>query len=192
MKFPTNWWGGGIESECGAGSKAANMVAVSKELPPLLKELAPQNILEIGCGDLNFAKYAVLPTGIPYSGVDIKKRSTWKSFSQCTLSEKDVTQESSFEADLIIARDFFIHLPNVMVLQILWNLKCKWLLSTTYPGANNFLRMKSPSAGFEALDLATSPFDLKSPIRTIQEHVSSKFLGLWVFNRGFNDGKEKN
>lgn len=174
--YPTQWYGGGAETSCGAGSMVRNMGPVIEQVPKIIAELQPELIFELGCGDLNFAKHAVLPSGVQYRGMDIRRHDSWEGHD---ITEGDIMEARQFSADLIIARDVFIHLPNDMILQVMEKMRCKWLLSTTYPGADNDLRHKMPSAGFMALDLNTRPFLLSFPKKLIPEHAKGKFLGLF-------------
>ena len=180
--FPIKWFGGDPnETVCGAGSMVANMGPVIKWLSSVVKD---GSVIELGCGDLNFAKNAVFENCYSYVGYDIQKRDSWdeawiRESPRISLYEANILDLTNISADIIIARDVFIHLTNEQTLSILGNLKFELLVSTTYFGANNKKRMNSPSAGFQALDLTTAPFNLNCEL-LIQEHAANKFLGVFT------------
>lgn len=186
--FPVEW-AGGIRSGtvCGAGSAVGNMRQVMKHVPRVLyseyghvlnSPIEGPKIIEIGCGDLNFAKACGLLIS-DYHGYDILKRDTWDFTPiHCKLKEIDINKVASFDADVIIARDVFIHLPTVMVQQLLSKMRYSILFSTIYLGADNKNRALKPSAGFQPLDLRKPPFNMKCEL-LIQEHDPDKYLGVF-------------
>lgn len=178
-KYPTSWFGGGNETPCGGGSKVINMQNAIREVPRIIRDFEIKSVMELGCGDLNFAKNAVFPSGVSYVGADIQRRDTWDSFPNLELIEANAEEMTGFAADMVICRDFFIHLPTTAALGIMKKIKAKWLLATSYDKAANAKRMDRPSAGFHAIDMTAPPFSLGKPERRIEEYVKGKYLGLW-------------
>jgi hypothetical protein len=152
------------------------MQEVIARLPAILKEKNPSVIIELGCGDLNFARHALFQSGAQYRGFDIKSHPSWEAYD-CT--ESNILDVRQFTAEIVVARDVFIHLPNEMILQVLRKTRCDWFISTTYPGADNSKRMDKPSAGYRALDLTKEPFNFPQPETLIPEHSKGKFLGVF-------------
>lgn len=179
VDYPVFWFGGGDETPCGGGSKVINMQNAIREVPRILRDFEVTSIMELGCGDLNFAKNAIFPSGIPYVGADIQRRETWDNYPNLELIEANAEEMTGFEADLVICRDFFIHLPTEAALGIMNKIKARLLLATSYDKADNAKRMDKPSAGFRAIDMTTAPFKLGKPERRIEEYVKGKYLGLW-------------
>lgn len=178
VKYPTDWPGGKPETSCGSGSMVANMQQVIRWLPPILEEI-DGSILELGCGDLNFAQNVLSHHYRPnYLGIDIKSRPEWAAFHDLKTAEGDITTIPVFNAKVIIARDVFIHLPTVTVASILKRIQAEYLIATTYPGANNEKRSKKPDPGFQPIDLSAKPFGLTADL-LIQEHTKGKFLGVY-------------
>lgn len=188
--FPTNWHGGGNETECGAGSKVANMQPAIKWLPRILNSINPnlEPVMELGCGDLNFALNAIIPYhAADYWGMDIKERPTWSKQLTCwpkirLLEENICNPDVGFVAHTVIVRDVFIHLTTKQVQDIISRIKANYLIATTYTGAWNTKRGAAPNAGFMPIDMAAAPFNLKSEL-LIQEHAPNKFLGVYELER---------
>jgi len=88
IKYPSFWTSGGIETVCGCGSMVKNMTNVIKQIPEIFKKFDINNVLEIGCGDLNFAKHCILNQNINYTGVDITRFKTWDNYPNLNLIKK--------------------------------------------------------------------------------------------------------
>ena len=181
-----NSWDG-TESVSGPGSTMAATANIREALPGLLEEFGIKTILDVPCGDAYWIGKC-LPQGVTYIGGDIvpeiiKKNKLEKAdlgeFIVCDL----VTDELP-NADLIIVRDCFIHLPNEMIRQAFENIKkakIKYMLTTTYQGLGENIDIEL--GGFRPVDLTLEPFALPKPIRSILEsgeaESSGKGMGLW-------------
>lgn len=188
--FPTHWAGGGSETDCGGGSTAASLENAIKYTQMWLEYhfrdyQYPEKIISLGCGDLAFDAPAIINYVTEYVGIDIQRRDTWKSqeqFMSVKLLESSILDPppefQTYEADVVVARDVFIHLPTKMVQQVMARVRAGYLLATTYPGADNNKRIPAPSHGFSPLDMAAPPFKLKQEL-LIQEHAPGKFLGVF-------------
>lgn len=136
-------------------------------------------ILELGCGDLNFARNCGL-LDLDYTGIDIQVKKTWKSRKD--VIEADILDFDYSGYDIIICRDVMIHLTNDHVLRIINKVRKaapKRFYATTYPGACNYFRKFSPSAGSKTLDLTQSPFMFPEPDYSVHETPGVKFLSIW-------------
>lgn len=181
----------GKDTVCGWGSQLEHTHNVRSLLPRIIKEFGIKTMNDAGCGDLFWIKTIDL-TGVDYRGYDAFKRSTWPALlaDGWNLEVLDITSESMREADLVMCRDVFIHLPNNMVLNALDKFKGrhKYLLSTNFlsPGKNdesyafdNFNRTQTISMKHSKIDLRLPPFNLCDPLRMIIEDYPYKSLSLW-------------
>ena len=185
MTYPTNWVAGGSETECGSGSLRKNMPQIIKHLPRILKveygnalsEPGGPSIVELGCGDLNFAKACGLLT-MSYRGFDIKRRDSWNDLPANVECFEANIVDLKIETNVLVVRDVFIHLPTKDILKVLSQVKYDILISTLYVGADNSKRSDKPESGYQPLDLRVKPFNLNLDLM-IQEHAADKYLGIF-------------
>ena len=182
--YTGNTWDG-TESVSGPGSTMAATENIRKALPEIIKEYNIRSILDIPCGDVYWIGEC-LPENIVYTGGDIVSEIIGRNkiekgdlgeFITCNL-----VTDSLPEADLLIVRDCFIHLPNSMIKQALANIKCaniKLLLTTTYPDSAE--NVDIATGGFRPVDLMLQPFSLPAPLKVFEESEikSGKCMGLW-------------
>ena len=95
----------------------------AKKLEKALFVTDAKSILEIGCGDLVW--HGKNLPDIDYYGIDLHERDTWEARREqgAKLSVNDAADPGLPNADLIVARDVFIHLSNDYIIKILENLK---------------------------------------------------------------------
>jgi hypothetical protein len=84
-------------------------------LPPLLKQFSVRTLLDAPCGDFNWMKEIRADLDVDYIGVDIVKEVI--DLAQRRYGDErtrfvhlDITRDPLPAADLMMARDFFIHL----------------------------------------------------------------------------------
>jgi len=181
IKYPSFWTSGGIETVCGCGSMVKNMTNVIKQIPEIFKKFDINNVLEIGCGDLNFAKHCILNQNINYTGVDITRFKTWDNYPNLNLIQKNIQEFEKIESQIVICRDLFIHLPNEIILNILKKIKCEFLLATNYLVEDNSKRKKTVCGSYSPINMEIEPFNLGKPILNIEECSKGKNLSLWKF-----------
>jgi hypothetical protein len=181
--FVENAWDG-TESVSGPGSTMAASANIRAALPRLLRELNVRTLLDAPCGDAHWIS-TCLPTDVRYIGGDIvaeiieRNRTEWSGLGEFLVM--DLVSDDLPEADLILVRDCFIHLPNAWVRKALANIqraKIGYLLTTTFPDlvANADIEV----GGFRPVNLQASPFNLPPPERLVVESESAfKQLGLW-------------
>ena len=109
-------------------------------------------------------------------------------------SSLDATSDLLGTYDLILCRDLLVHLTNEQALKVIDNFKesgSTYLLATTFVNLERNVELRVPrfGVGWRPLNLAVFPFNLGSPIRTINENSSEgrgryqdKSLGLWKLN----------
>jgi hypothetical protein len=100
-----------------------------------------------------------------------------------SVEKLDITKEKMRPCHLILCRDVFIHLPNSLVCDALklFRKTGLGLLSTTFPGVNNYDRENDITMHHQKLDLCEGPFFLGEPVGYLPEHYEpgGKFLGFW-------------
>ena len=164
---------------CGWGSEIEHTENIRKQLPQIIKDYGIKSVNDAGCGDLHWISTIDL-SGVDYLGYDLVSRDTWDTTLKC--ENLDITIERMRDADMIICRDVFIHLPNDLVSKSLelFRKSSKYLLSTTFLGADNNLRMKVPDMKHSKISLEVAPFNLGKPLVCINEDYENKFSCLWL------------
>ncbi|MEQ9639505.1 MAG: class I SAM-dependent methyltransferase [Alphaproteobacteria bacterium] len=179
---------GGRQSVSGPGSSLPGTRTVRAALPGLLRELRVEVLLDIPCGDFHWMRHVELGE-TRYIGADIVPAlvdDNRQRFADQRVSFQmlDIAADPLPSADLVLARDVFIHLTDDMVLAALANVHAsgaRWLLTTHFPG----VRRNRPGrlGGFRPLNLERSPFALPPPRRLIADEdlyrAWGRCLGLW-------------
>jgi hypothetical protein len=208
--YEENIWGkvsNQSESRSGEGSTLKQTQTLRPLLEALLEDLCITSLLDAPCGDFNWMRHVRLPPGCKYIGCDIvpsliaenqsKYGDTTGVGDACsrTFVQLDLCEDPLPQVDLILSRDFLVHLPFDDALAFLRNAQksnSTYLLATTYPkhGPN------VPSAfvggsqvglyGWQPLNLQIAPFNLPPPIAIINEGCTEygdafadKSLALW-------------
>lgn len=180
-----NLWDG-TESVSGPGSTMEATRLLREALPDLLGKYGVKSVLDVPCGDAYWITQ-VLPKGISYTGGDIvpaliaKARAMKGDFGKFQVI--DLVTDDLPEADLVLVRDCFIHLPHAMVNRAIANIKrsgARYLLTTTYPGQAENIDIEI--GGFRPIDLQARPYNLPPPLELILETegvTSGKSMALW-------------
>ena len=175
-------WGVGAqekrETVCEWGSEIAHTANIRSLLPRIIKEYNVSSINDAGCGDLCWISQVDM-LDVDYMGYDVVSRKGWNK--KLTCQELDISKHTMRQADMIICRDVFIHLPNDAVLETLKRFReCSpLLLTTTFVPADNDDRIKEPSLTYSKLDLSLEPFNLGVPSLCLEEDCPGKFSCLW-------------
>lgn len=166
------------ETVCGWSSEIAHTENIRTMLPKIIDEYNVLSINDAGCGDLCWMSQVDI-LDADYMGYDIVSRENWNKKLRC--QELDISKGVMREADMIICRDVFIHLPNDVVVETLELFKkcAPLLLTTTYEDADNSNRIKKPSLKYAKLDLTSEPFFLGEPLLCLEEDYPGKFSCLW-------------
>jgi hypothetical protein len=147
----------------GPGSALAATQPVIDALPALLARLGVLTMLDLACGDWNWMRYVDLGD-IEYTGWDVDPgriaRCNYRigigdfttvdrpnvHFEQVNALTAEPDQLS--EWDLILARDFFAHLPTGHVMELVSKIKRgsnQWLLASTYPHCSDNTFVYNPA-----------------------------------------------
>ncbi len=195
--YNENAWGG-YESRSGTGSSLAHTKDLIPQLQALYEELNIKKILDIPCGDFNWIKNIEMTPDTEYIGADIVEElieDNNKKYSQNDIGKtkinfehKDITKDDLPDSDLIIVRDCFVHLTFDQILKAFENLKrttYKYILTTSFVNqANN--NDISYAGDWRPVNLTKIPFNLKQPIKTLNENCTElngkftdKSMCLW-------------
>jgi SAM-dependent methyltransferase len=165
-----NIWGGGS----GAGSAPANVRPYMHFLQTFLHEKKIQRVLDLGCGDWQFARY-IDWTGIDYTGVDVVPsviEQDQKQFARDHLCFvcADVTAYELPEADLVTIKDVLQHWSNETVLKFLPKLqKYRYVLFVNGFQAEN---ADCETGDTRPLNLQAPPFNL--PVNCVLSFAAKK------------------
>lgn len=188
--YRENFWQG-RESVSGPGSDYEQTKYLIPELEMLIKELKIELILDAPCGDFNWMKRVDLKK-ISYLGGDIVpdliKRNN-KRYKKNNIEFKviDIVNDKLPEADLIMVRDCFVHLPIKDIIKSLNNIKksnSKFLLTTHFMW-KSFDNNKDILPGeWRRVNLCEPPFNLPFPKNiiiegNIQSYDRDKTMSLW-------------
>lgn len=169
---------GTVEGFCGEGTKLKNSIEIVEHLPIILETFKIKSVLDIPCGDMTWMGLINLDN-IRYTGIDLihdmiednkRKFIDHKNMMFVDVDIFEVINEIPM-ADLVICRDFFIHLKNSQITQLINGFRksnCKYLLTTTFPKAHNNYSEKH--LGFRKLNIFEEPFNLKNCKYVIQEN----------------------
>jgi inositol phosphorylceramide mannosyltransferase catalytic subunit len=157
--YAQNLWGGGS----GTGSRPENNTEYIRLISQFMVLNEVRSVVDLGCGDWQFSKL-IDWSKVCYTGIDVTPAVVGRNIELFSapniafLCSSDI--EDVPEADLLICKDVFQHLPNAMVLAYLAALraKFKWLIITNddYPEANR--NGDIPAGHWRALRLDQPPF----------------------------------
>jgi hypothetical protein len=185
--FEENRWLCG-ETRSGAGSTLAYTKPMRKSLAKYLETLNARVFLDAPCGDFNWMRHVRLPQKTSYIGGDIVAPlvdELQRIYGSRTHSFRriDIVEGPLPKADLWLARDVLIHLPNKEIMTVLKNFansEIPYLLTTTYtfPKWNEDVM----PGGFRFINLQKPPFLLPRPLSRIADFVPPhppRYLALW-------------
>lgn len=179
------------ESASGTGSNKEQTQALVEILPQLFKKYDIHSIIDAPCGDFNWFQSIDIPLA-SYLGIDIVNElieSNNKNYSNIGRKFlcKNITEDNIPQADLIICRDCFVHLPYKDIFKAIGQFKksqSTYILTTTFPSSKQNYNIIVGE--WRPINLEKEPFSFPSPIEIINENCtegngsfSDKSLGLW-------------
>lgn len=190
--YRTNHWGS-PETISGRGSELRQTEAVRAGLAHILAAYRIRTVVDAGCGDLNWIRHvAGFERLDSYLGVDIVAeligdcQSRYGS-ARIAFKRADLTREDMPTADLIICRDFLVHLTIGQVLTVLSSIVRSgsgYLLATTYVHLPD--NRETKGGHWRPINLQAPPFNLPDPIEYIDTDFTDEGrnqpgngLGLW-------------
>jgi hypothetical protein len=175
----------------GPGSSVERTSVFRDEIARLVRDLRADSLLDAPCGDFNWMR--MLDFGeIGYVGVDIvpeliatnKQRYGDRQRQFLCL---DITRSRLPRADVILSRDFFVHLSFADCMAAIANFRrsgATHLIATTFVARTNNEDINT--GGWRPLNLERAPFNFRPPLMLIDErrteddgHYRDKHLGLW-------------
>lgn len=185
--FHANEWKSS-KSRSGSGSTLATTKNIRRELPPLIKKLSVETILDAPCGDFNWMKFVEFPEQVKYIGGDIVQELIDDLASRFAkpgygFIRMDFVEDPLPEADLWLCRHALFHLPNSDINTILAKFadsKINYLLTTNH----DFCRVNHDvnAGGFRYINLMRKPFNLPKPRMKIDDNEMigpPSVLALW-------------
>ncbi len=187
--YHENHWGE-KESRSGTGSTLQQTIEVKKIVESVVREFKCNLMLDLPCGDCNWAKDLNLGN-CQYLGADIVdeliavNKSKYEN-NRRSFAVIDITATSIPKVDLIFCRDCLVHLSFAAINRALENIKrsgSTWLLTTTFPTGNN---RDVITGNWRPLNLQQPPFSFPEPVKLYNERCTEggnryndKSLGLW-------------
>ena len=183
-------------SVSGPGSSLDATKVIRESIFELFDQHGIRTIADIPCGD--FLWFSAMEfKDLKYTGFDIVPElisELREVFPGQQFDIHDATSDLLESYDLILCRDLLVHLTNEQARRVIDNFKksgSTYLLATTFVNLEGNVELRVPriGVGWRPLNLAIFPFNLGSPIMTINENSSEgrgryqdKSLGLWKLN----------
>jgi hypothetical protein len=162
------------ESVSGPGSCLAQTAEIRRSLPYLLQSLGAKSLLDAACGDFNWMKHVALGLD-EYVGADIVSDLVADNQRKYggrgrRFIKADIMRDELPVADIILCRDFLVHLSYEDIRRAVQNFK---LSAATYLLATTFPRLQANSdivtGQWRPLNLQLAPFHFPRPIRIVFE-----------------------
>lgn len=182
--YHTNAWRD-PESVSGRGSTLARTRVMMRQLPPLLRELGTNTLLDAACGDFNWMRQIELGE-VKYIGVDvvpglISRNRRLYGHEGRTFLALDLTKDRLPRADVVLCRDCLIHLSFTSTDAVIANFKqtgAEYLLCTTHTSVGE--NINCPDGGWRNINLLLPPFNFPPPLKMlIEDEELGKCLGVW-------------
>lgn len=176
----------GNETPNGPGSTLAATAALREWLPDLFARHGVKSVLDAPCGDWHWMRHVDL-TGVEYTGWDVeptqvasnRRRLSRRHPAKPVFAVANLLGDTPLpKVDLILCRDFLIHLPNEQALAVLDRFRssgARFLLTTTSPLASNDRPCPSeghdgrPGYWYHPVNVEAPPFGLAGRVEAIRE-----------------------
>jgi hypothetical protein len=188
-----NLWGD-RESVSGGGSGTRATETIRRELPILFMRYGIRTLLDAPCGDFHWMQHAV-DTLDRYVGVDIvpsliERNAQRYGSDRIAFACADITADPLPEADAVLCRDCFIHLPTRQIRRALANFRAsgiRYLLLTNDSDVEAYHDI--PAGSFRRVNFLRPPFSFPEPLFVLNESTSGlRQLCLWEVETLFADG----
>jgi len=173
------------DSVSGVGSGLAATETIRSQLPELFRQYGIRSVLDAPCGDFWWMK-EIVESVEKYMGVDIvqdlidRNTASYGAESRAFLCA-DISVDPLPQAELVLCRDCFIHLPTRMIRGALRNFKntgAQYLLLTNVPAGGAYYDI--PIGSFRPIDFTRPPFSFPEPVLTLcEDETGSRQLCLW-------------
>lgn len=186
---------GHVETVNGPGSTLELTAELREHLPIVLANYDIRTMLDAPCGDWNWMRHVDLGD-VDYTGWDVEptlvgeNADRFGDFNRVFECVNLLTVDEIPPVDLILCRDFFIHLPNKQICAVLDKFVAsgsRYLLTTTFPDAGN--DKDCPAAGHDdrpgywarPVNLCAPPFKFPEPTYVIAE--PHRFVALFDLDK---------
>ena len=176
--FKQGWRSGLPETRCGIGSTITNSAKFIEYLSQVIDTYKFKKINDAGCGDFNSLKTLSVLDTIDYIGYDIILTNEKDNIK---FKQLDISIEVMRECDVILCRYVLFHFPTEVIVKTL-NLFKKsgsFLITDSYPGANNYKRNMQFSLMNSNMNITAPPFNLGEPLEILDDALSPRYFGLW-------------
>ncbi len=167
------------ESDSGLGSDLKITKQLIKDLDIFLKNNQIDSILDIACGDFFWMNKLINNNKhLNYLGLEIvesivKKNNKIFSNQKVKFICSDVIKEDLPQNhDLIIVRDFLIHIKNVDIINLVEKIKkskCKYFAINSFPNIKSNDEIKG-YGHHRYVNIEIPPFNLKNVYKVIDDH----------------------
>jgi len=174
------WVSGGKETRCGSGSTLQATKPIRKAFPGILERFKIENILDIGCGDLNWI-HDIIPDEVEYTGIDwvIPIQALKRQRKNMKFIERSIFDMEIGSHDMIICKDVMIHMNLVETTALFWemiNSSTKYLLLTTFDTVS---QRENRNAPYWEINMDKEPF-FDHPIVVHSIHLeNNKYIKLY-------------
>jgi len=182
------------ESIAGPGCSLKSTIEIRRALPLLFSSLGINSMLDARCGDFNWLRFVDLRLE-KYYGADVvpslveRNRELYEN-ERRKFIVADITKDFLPETDLILCRDFLVHLSFADIFAALRNFcnsGAKYLLTTTFPDKQSNSDIKT--GDWRTLNFGLPPFNFPAPVKLLNERCAEgggqfadKSLGLWLIS----------
>lgn len=187
--YETNGWNN-QESRSGPTSTLHWTVNLRKELPRLLHKFGVQRLFDAPCGDMNWMRKLLKEISVEYIGGDIVEPMIEQHKSDPELRERatfmllDLTRDRLPSADLMLARDFLIHLSFEDTLAFMRNFAAsdiRYLLTTSHINKGKFENRDIRTGSWRWIDLFQPPYNFPDDtVDQIFDGKNDRYLYLWT------------
>lgn len=174
------------ESLSGPGSTLAATTEIREWLPAIIDRYSIWHIADVPCGDWTWMS-AVDLRGAAYRGYDVSQEvvdANGAKYPHAFEKLNAIAAKIPAYADLIICRDFLVHLTYEHAKAVLENFRAsgaEYLAVTTFPGqANGELQEWSDGWGWRPLDMEAEPFNLPPAIDGVKECFFGDKWNRWT------------
>jgi hypothetical protein len=183
--YDQNLWGSN-QSRSGPGSTPDGSREVSLNLPRLWSRYEIHSLVDAPCGDFAWMQHIVGALA-SYVGADIVPGAIARNQERygrpgITFICADLTHDALPQADAILCRDCFQHLPTRMIragLRSFSTSGARWLLLTHDENVRAYSDV--PIGSYRPINFRLAPFNFPPPHDAINEDGTGRQLALWEF-----------
>jgi tetratricopeptide (TPR) repeat protein len=187
--YQTNGWNN-QESRSGPTSTLHWTTNLRKALPRLLHKFGIKTLFDAPCGDMNWMRELLKELTVDYIGGDIVEPMIEQHKSDPDLQKRakfmllDLTRDRLPSADLMLARDFLIHLSFEDTLAFMRNFAAsdiRYLLTTSHINKGKFENRDIRTGSWRWIDLFQAPYNFPDDtLDQIFDGKNDRYLYLWT------------